>query len=296
MSLKLMYITNRPDVALIAEAAGVDRIFVDMEFIGKAMRQGGMDSVQNHHTVEDVKNIRAVLTKSQLLVRVNPIHEAMDDYCSSEDEINAVIDAGADIVMLPFFKGAEEVTTFFSIVNRRVKTILLLETPEAAEHVDEILAVPGIDEIHLGINDMSLGYGKTFMFELLADGTVENLCLKFKMAGIPYGFGGIAAIGTGLLPAEAILKEHYRLGSSMVILSRSFCNINSDTDLNYIREKFEIGVRSMRAYENDIAVHSRCFEENKDFVAESVAKIVQQITKEKRTKVTKEDETNVFCS
>lgn len=279
MSLKLMYITNRPDVALIAEAAGVDRIFIDMEYIGKAARQGGMDSVQNHHTVEDVKNIRAVLTQSDLLVRVNPIHDATDDYCSSEDEINAVIEAGADIVMLPFFKTVEEVKRFITIVNGRAKTLLLMETPEAAELADEIVAVPGIDEIHLGINDMSLGYGKTFMFELLADGTVENLCLKFKRAGIPYGFGGVASIGTGKLPAEAILKEHYRLGSSMVILSRSFCNVNKDTDLNYIREKFEIGVRSMRAFENEIAIHSRYFEENEEAVAESVAEIVEQIEK-----------------
>ncbi len=277
MSLKLMYITNRPDVALIAEAAGVDRIFVDMEYIGKAARQGGMDSVQNHHTVEDVKNIRAVLTKSKLLVRVNPIHEATDEYCSSEEEINAVIDAGADIVMLPFFKTVEEVKKFVACVGGRATTLLLMETPEAAEHVDEIITIPGIDEIHLGINDMSLGYGKTFMFELLADGTVESLCMKFKRAGIPYGFGGVASIGTGKLPAEAILKEHYRLGSSMVILSRSFCNVNKDTDLKYIREKFEIGVRCMRAFENEIAIHSRYFEENEEVVAESVAEIVQQI-------------------
>lgn len=40
MPLKLMYITNCPDVARIAEQAGVDRIFVDMEYIGKAIRQG----------------------------------------------------------------------------------------------------------------------------------------------------------------------------------------------------------------------------------------------------------------
>ncbi len=279
MSLKLMYITNRPDVALIAEAAGVDRIFIDMEYIGKAARQGGMDSVQNHHTVEDVKNIRNVLTKSQLLVRVNPIHDATEEYCSSEEEINAVIEAGADIVMLPFFKRVEEVKKFIAYVDGRAKVLLLMETPEAAELADEIIAVPGIDEIHLGINDMSLGYGKTFMFELLADGTVESLCLKFKRAGIPYGFGGVASIGTGKLPAEVILKEHYRLGSSMVILSRSFCNVNKDTDLNYIREKFEIGVRSMRAFENEIAIHSRYFEENEEAVAESVAQIVKQIEK-----------------
>lgn len=280
MSLKLMYITNRPDVALIAEGAGVDRIFVDMEYIGKTLRQGGMDSVQNHHTLEDVKNIRDVLTRSQLLVRVNPIHEAGKEYGSSEEEINNVIAAGADIVMLPYFKTVEEVEKFVGYVGGRAKTLLLMETPEAAESADKIIAVPGIDEIHIGINDMSLGYGKTFMFELLSDGTVEQLCLKFKRAGIPYGFGGVASIGTGMLPAEAILKEHYRLGSSMVILSRSFCNVNKDTDLHYIREKFEIGVRSLRAFENEIAIHSRYFEENEETVAKCVAEIVEKIKKE----------------
>lgn len=55
MGLKLMYITNNPEVAQIAERAGVDRIFVDMEYIGKSERQGGMDTVQSHHTLEDVK-------------------------------------------------------------------------------------------------------------------------------------------------------------------------------------------------------------------------------------------------
>ena len=67
MPLKLMYITNNPDIAFIAEHAGVDRIFVDMEYIGKTSRQGNLDSVQNHHTVEDVKAIRKVLTKQSCL-------------------------------------------------------------------------------------------------------------------------------------------------------------------------------------------------------------------------------------
>ena len=57
--LKLFYITKDPAVARIAQAAGVDRIFVDMEYIGKAQRQGGMDTVQNHHTVEDVARVAA---------------------------------------------------------------------------------------------------------------------------------------------------------------------------------------------------------------------------------------------
>ena len=33
MSIKLMYITNKPEIAQIAESSGVDRIFVDMEFV-----------------------------------------------------------------------------------------------------------------------------------------------------------------------------------------------------------------------------------------------------------------------
>ena len=277
MPLKLMYITNNPDIAFIAEHAGVDRIFVDMEYIGKTSRQGNLDSVQNHHTVEDVKAIRKVLTKAKLLVRVNPVHEATNEYSSSENEIDAVIDAGADIIMLPFFKTVNEVRRFITCVSGRARVSLLLETPEAVALADTILAVPGIDEVHIGLNDLSLGYGKTFMFELLCDGTIEALCLKLRHSRIPYGFGGIASIGSGMLPAEAILKEHYRLGSSMVILSRSFCNVNKGKNFDYIREKFEIGIRSMRAFEKEIAVHSRYFEENETFIVETVQGIVSRI-------------------
>ena len=152
MALKLLYITKDPAVARIAQAAGVDRIWADMEYIGKAERQGGMDTVQSCHTIEDVRNVRAAVTTSQLLVRVNPIHKATADYCSSEQEINDVIDAGADVIMLPFFKTVKEVRTFLDIVDGRIPTQLLLETPEAVEVVDEILKLPGVDEIHIGLS------------------------------------------------------------------------------------------------------------------------------------------------
>ena len=82
MPLKLMYITNRPETARIAEECGVDRIFVDMEYIGKSLRQGGMDTVQSHHTLEDVGTIRGCISRAELLVRCNPIHEAGEECCS----------------------------------------------------------------------------------------------------------------------------------------------------------------------------------------------------------------------
>ncbi len=262
MALKLMYITNQPEVAKIAEKAGTDRIFVDMEYIGKSERQGGMDTVQSRHTIADIKIIRQVISKAELLVRCNPIHEASEDYYSSEEEINDIVDAGADIIMLPYFKTAKEVEKFLTLVAGRTKTMLLVETPEAVDEIDKIIELDGIDEIYIGLNDLSLGYGKKFMFELLADGTVEDLCLKFKKKNMIYGFGGIAAIGTGTLPAEVILKEHYRLGSSAVILSRSFCNYEKVGNLEQIKEIFETGISNMRAVEKEIETYSNYFKEN----------------------------------
>lgn len=276
MALKLMYITNNPEVAKIAEEAGVDRIFVDMEYIGKAKRQGGMDTVQSHHTVEDIKRIRETIHKAEIIVRVNPIHEASEEYCSSETEINDVIEAGADIIMLPYFKTLEEVTCFLKIINKRTRTMLLVETPEAVDIIDDILNLEGIDEIHIGLNDLSLGYGRKFMFELLADGTVEKLCVKFKMKGIPYGFGGIASIGHGELPAEDIIKEHYRLGSTCVILSRSFCNTEVIKEQNQIKCIFEDGIRGIREQESECENYASYFRNNKYLVADLVKKIIQE--------------------
>ena len=273
MALKLMYITNNPAVAKIAESAGVDRIFIDMEYIGKSKRQGGMDTVQNHHTVEDVKNIRAVLTKAQLLVRVNPIHKATNEYCSSEEEINAVIDAGADIVMLPYFKTVCEVEKFIELVNGRAKVFPLVETPESVEKIENILNLSGIDEIFIGLNDLSLGYGKKFMFELLTDGTVERLCLQFKQRGIPYGFGGIASLGKGLLPSEYVIREHYRLGSTSAILSRSFCDTRKVDDIDEVKNIFIEGLREIRALEAECEKHSRYFRLNEKEIVKRVRNI-----------------------
>ena len=262
MALKLMYITKRPEIARIAERAGVDRIFVDMEYIGKADRQGGMDTVQSGHTLEDVANIKSAVKKAELLVRCNPIHNETSEYCSSEEEIDGIIQNGADVIMLPYFKTAEEVEKFVECVGGRAKTMLLFETPDAVKNVDEILKISGIDEVHIGLNDLSLGMGKKFMFELLIDGTVENLCCKVKEKGIPFGFGGVAAIGTGTLPAEKIITEHYRQGSSGVILSRSFCDCEKVESLDRIEEIFEKGIKEIRAFENSLLKKDIDFEGN----------------------------------
>ena len=282
MALNMMYITNDPDVAVIAERYGVDRIWVDMEFIGKRLRQGSMDTVQSHHTIEDIRTIRAAVQRSEVLVRINPIHAATKDYGSSVWEIDAAIEAGADVLMLPYFKTVDEVRMFLALVHGRVKTMLLVETPEAVAVIDEILALDGIDEIHIGLNDLSLGYGQKFMFQLLADGMVERLCLKFREKGIPYGFGGIAALGKGMLPAARVIREHYRLGSTRVILSRSFCNTSVVTNLNEIEEIFRTGMAEIRSLEKECDYYARYFWDNRAAVEQGVAQICASIEEKNR--------------
>lgn len=275
--LKLMYITNRPEIAKIVEDAGVERIFIDMEYIGKSDRQGGMDTVQCHHSIEDIRTLRQCVSKAQLMVRCNPIHNATASYGSSKEEIDAAIEAGADILMLPYFKTAEEVQQFVRLVDGRAKTLPLVETPEAVACIDEILELEGIDEIFIGLNDLSLGYGMKFMFQLLVDGTVERLCEKFKAKGIPYGFGGIAALGKGMLPAERVIAEHYRLGSTCAILSRSFCNTNFITDLQEIRSIFDNGLKEIRDWESKCENGAVDFVENRKEVEIAVKKIIAKV-------------------
>lgn len=241
--LKLMYITNKPQVALIAQKYGVDRIWIDLETFGKESRQRNINSVKSNHKIEDIIAISPLLNTSEMLVRINPWN---GNSCA---EIDLVIDAGADLIMLPMWTSVKEVANFLNAVNSRVKTVLLLETKQAVECLDEVLKLDGIDEIHIGLNDLHLSYGLNFMFELLANGTVENICNKIRKTGIPYGFGGVAKIGEGILPSEKIILEHYRLGSQRVILSRSFCNAEHIASLDEIEKTFKVNVASLREYE-----------------------------------------------
>lgn len=267
-----MYITNKPEIASIIDKLGVNRVFLDLEINGKDERQGHLDTVISRHSIDDVAKLRKVIKNGKLLVRCNPIFEG------SKEEIDKIISDGADIIMLPYFKTVEEVKTFVQLVNGRVKTDLLFETPQAVELVDEILEIDGIDEVHIGLNDLHLGYGLTFMFELLTNGVVDKLCESFKNHGVPYGIGGIAALGKGALPAEFVIAEHYRLGSSCAILSRSFCNLKEIDSLEEFTELFSKGLTNTRNFENKLMGENEdYFESNRKLVTKIVAKIVEQI-------------------
>ncbi|MBR3988471.1 MAG: glycosyltransferase [Clostridia bacterium] len=266
--MKFMYLTADPEQAKTAEASGVDRIFLDLEILGKYERQGHLDTVVSHSGLDDVKKLRAVIKKAQLLVRCNPVHKGL------KPEIDRIINDGADIIMLPYFKTADEVRFFLNCVGGRVPTVLLFETAEAVENADEILSLDGITEVYIGLNDLHLSYNMKFMFELLCDGTVEKLCEKFKAKGLPYGFGGVAKIGEGQLKSDYILGEHKRLGSTCAILSRTFRNeVSGSRPVENMSREISL----LREREKEINSWSKeQFEENHKVICDCVDRIVQK--------------------
>lgn len=269
-----MYITNSPEVAKTADGNGVDRIFIDLETRGKAERQGHIDSVKSHHNLTDIDAVKGQLQRAQLLVRCNPLFDG------SREEIDEIVRRGADIVMLPMWRTADEAMRFIDYVNGRARTMLLLETIGAEKALDEVLSRGGADEIYIGLNDLHLDYGLTFLFELLANGKVDEITAKLRQAGMFFGFGGIAALDGGLVSGRNIIAEHYRLGSSMAILSRAFCDTSKTKDLEEIESIFSEGVKNIRQYETELLkMPASYFAENHRNVSLKVNEIVDRMRK-----------------
>ena len=214
--MNLMILEADPQSAIEAQNAGVDRIFYDLEWIGKAERQHGRNTVKSNNNIDDIPAVREVLNESELLVRTNPIH------AYSKEEVEKAIAYGADVLMLPMVMDQHDVEQYVEMVAGRAKVCIMIETAAAMARLDKILAIPGVNELFIGLNDLHISMGLTFMFELLSDGLVEYIAQKCNKVGMPFGFGGIARIGEGDLPSDNILGEHVRLGSTSVILSRTF--------------------------------------------------------------------------
>lgn len=266
-----MILAADPKSALDAQNAGIDRVFYDLEYIGKEARQHGRNTVKSFNNIDDIPEVRKVLNQSELLVRTNPIH------AYSRQEVEKAINYGADILMLPMVMDQHDVEQYVQMVNGRAKICIMIETAAAMARLDKILAVPGVDELFIGLNDLHISMGLTFMFELLSDGLVEYISDKCNKAGMPFGFGGIARIGEGDLPSDYILGEHARLGSSSVILSRTFKGVvGVDANARPIDLNEEVcKVRNrMNEFENWTMAD---YQENRLRITEAVDKIVNKI-------------------
>lgn len=220
---RLTLITNDPTLAQRADRAGVDRVGIDLERLGKADRQRGLASRLSEHTTDDLAAVAASLQRAELFVRVNPLN------ADTPDEVETVLRFGAKVLMLPYFRTVSEVETFVRVVDGRASVMILVETAAALVRIRDILAVPGIDEMMVGLNDLSLDLGADDRFEVLASPLLDLLASEARRAKTPYSFGGVARVDDQCLPiaADLVLAQYPRLGATGAWISRSFLSRES---------------------------------------------------------------------
>jgi hypothetical protein len=226
-SFRLTLITDDPVLAASADRAGVDRIGPDLEHLGKSARQAGLNARLSHHKMTDVASVGAALARASLFVRINPVH------AGTAAEVDAAIAGGARVLMLPFFRSVDEVETFVRLVDGRASTVLLVETAAAVVRLRQILAVPRIGEIMVGLNDLRLELGVDNHFEVLASPVLDAIAREVHGAGLPFSVGGVGRPDDASLPiaVELVFAQFPRLGATGAWLSRSFLrNAPADWD------------------------------------------------------------------
>jgi len=156
-----------PIVAEAVGAAGFDWGVLDMEHTP-------LDLMELVHLLQAVGN-----TKMVPLVRV-PSNDAVT--------VKRVLDAGAQTLLFPFVQNATEarqavastryppegvrsmvgmsrasrfgtVPDYLRVANRSIGVVVQLETPQAIARLEEIAAVPGVDALFVGPDDLSGAMG-----------------------------------------------------------------------------------------------------------------------------------------
>ena len=210
--------TNRPGLAAAADRAGIDRVGLDLERLGKLERQRGLGTWISSHTEAELPGVFAALGQARRFVRCNPPHAGL------AGEIEHLLARGAEVIMLPHFHTAAQAEYFASVIGGRALAVLLVETAAAASRVGELAAIPGIDEIHFGLNDLSLDLGVRPGLALLCTPLLEDACATLAARGFPYAVGGIGRAMDTLLPipSDLVYAQYPRLGATGALLSRAF--------------------------------------------------------------------------
>jgi len=161
-----------------------------------------------------------VLRRAKAFARLNPLHEG------TEAEIETALSCGAKVLMLPFFRGREEVERFVALVRGRAEVMCLVETASSFVRMREILGVRGVEEVMIGLNDLRLQLGVANHFEVLASPIMDGICAVMRRDGRPFSVGGVARAGdAGMpIPSELVYAQYPRLGASGGLLTRGFVN------------------------------------------------------------------------
>jgi hypothetical protein len=210
--------TDDPERARAADRAGVDRIGLDLERLGKRERQADPRLWQTTHSEESLPRIGAALRRADLFARTNPPHGGW------AAEADRLIAAGAKVLMLPAFHTASEVREALAAVGDRARLVPLIETAEALAETPAIAAVEGLREVHFGLNDLAIGMRLSNRFQVLTRTELERATRTLVESGVRVGVGGIGRARDDRLPipADLVYAQYPRLGATGALIARSF--------------------------------------------------------------------------
>jgi len=210
--------TADPVLARAAAAAGVDRVGVDLERRGKAQRQRGMHSWISDHEESALLALTPLPGSAALFARCDPPHAGT---CA---QVQRLLAAGVRVLMLPMYRTAADVRAFVDAVAGRARTVLLLETREAVALTSIHGALDGVDEVHVGLNDLARELAAGSRFALLGDPLLDDIAASVHALGLPLGVGGVGRPDDRTLPIppDLVYARLAALGASSTLLSRTF--------------------------------------------------------------------------
>jgi hypothetical protein len=214
----LTLMTADPAHAAAAQAAGVDRIGIDLEVRGKAARQVSRPSWIAGHTLDDMRAIGNVVAPERRFVRIHPFDQG------GREELEQVLDMGARFVMLPMFTSAAQALDFVRAVGSRAVPVLLLETVPAADDLDALLAGNLEFEVHVGLNDLGISRGHASPFHVLLDPLLSSISRRVVASGRPLAVGRLARVSDASLPvpADLVCALTVSLGAGGSFISQYF--------------------------------------------------------------------------
>jgi hypothetical protein len=193
-------------------AAGGAGIVVDWERRGKHRRQLGEGTQINSDTPADLSRVRAA-TDGRLLCRINGFGPW------TPAEVDDAVARGADELLLPMVRTAEEVDRTLDLVAGRCGLGILVETQDGVARAAELARRP-LSRVYVGLNDLRIDRGAQGLFTPLVDGTVD--AVRSVVPGV-FGVGGLTLPEGGApVPAWLLAAELVRLGADFTFLRRSF--------------------------------------------------------------------------
>jgi len=156
-----------PSVGNILAQSGVDFVWIDAEhaavsidqFLQIVMSVRGTRAIPLVRvSVNDVDHIKPFLDNGALGVVVPNIRTVQD----AQKAVQALKypPEGNRRVGLGYSTGyVSNLSDYLKSANRNILVVLMIETKEAVEHIDQILRVPGVDVFHVGLYDLSCSLG-----------------------------------------------------------------------------------------------------------------------------------------